>query len=738
MLNGHLLNKLFEDINNDLYQKWYAEIWGNPELFKSFLKHAGTQSQKTFALDIIRYINSTTAFSMPQSAFASLIEVEHQGDDFGWINQEHAVHSINVYICAIYLFFFYRPIRDQLLQYFNRLTNGNNEYESPLEEAVGEIIYCIRTAALYHDLGYTLERTVDLAGQFKPESGISTDDLLIYQLIDQEIIYDIVKRAVSGYLFAHIALSQTAEKLDLQLKRKNWIIDSSRWRTTTDNSVINGNELKALLNKHFSDMSALARIHSWSGLKHIARYISQDNILTVVNNSEFQPIILYYHLAGKRIIFCNDSVETPEDLLTRIETMDFEELASLNISVRYFIRQQALPLPDGICHLSDSFEYIAEQCQKRFSSDFSLLFCEKDIPNLLYKISQWIEKKVPFTFLIPVSTPLEHYESKINSADNALITKLYQDHATKIINSQTMDVLNAEHQIARLGKHFLAEVESKNFISDLYSDYSKISNSDPDKSCDSQLKELIGMVFGYVSKNAIDRSPIIELLNKKANWQPYVMFHGLEKDRFATSSRIQQLYKELEENATALGLTLEQIMKYKSQYNYYDHGIVSAGLLVEGYGVFSTIMEKLGSHPFFRNVWQTPRNWKALSDEFHLSCAISESIFAVLLHNIYVKTPNNKYGLEFIHDSNVNAMSYFLAFCDTLQFWDRDKIFDPAKLRQPENTYYGKDFEMDIWEDRIRITCLRRNTKDQICSKLKSLDDFLRDASGMIIVQERV
>ena len=108
------------------------------------------------------------------------------------------------------------------------------------------------------------------------------------------------------------------------------------------------------------------------------------------------------------------------------------------------------------------------------------------------------------------------------------------------------------------------------------------------------------------------------------------------------------------------------------------------------------------------------------------------------MHNIYVKSKANPNGLKFIQDSSVNAMSYFLAFCDSMQFWDRDKLFDPARQRQPENTYYGKDFDIDICKNKIRICCRTVGVKEQIQAKLRGMDEFLRDAGSMIEIVESV
>lgn len=273
MVNDYLLHKLFVDSKkDDLYEKWFPQIWGCPELFENFLRLASTQSQKTVAQDIVRQMSSISTFSIPQSTFANLVEVEHQGDDWGWINQDHAVHSVNVYICGIYLFFFYQPLKQQLLHYFIKL-GGKSQHESPIDEAIRTAIQCIRIAALYHDVGYVLERTVNPKGYFDAKSGMPLDDLLVYEMLEQEVLYEISKKAISHVLFTQAMIGQSQDKLTDELAKNNWIQDKTYWMQLQSNESIRGDKVKAELNS-MADMVELKYICSWEGMKYLVPYLS--------------------------------------------------------------------------------------------------------------------------------------------------------------------------------------------------------------------------------------------------------------------------------------------------------------------------------------------------------------------------------------------------------------------------------------------------------------------------------
>ena len=735
MVNDYLLQKLFVDTQKDsVYEKWFAKIWGCPELFESFLKLASTQSQKTVAQDIVRQMSSLSSFTIPQSVFANLVEVEHQGDDWGWINQDHAVHSVNVYICGIYLFFFYQPLKQQLLRYFLKL-GGKSQHEAPIDEAISTAIQCIRIAALYHDVGYVLERTVNPKGYFDAKSGMPLDDLMAYEMFEQEVLYEIAKKAISRVLFAQAMIGQSRDKLTNELVKNNWIQDGTQWMQLQLGVSMRGDEVKAALNS-MADTVELKYISSWEGMKYLIPYLSCEDVLVIVKDSELRPVAICHGLHSNPMVYYRKNLQMDREMLSHIGELKPIELNKYGVTLTYYIRNTDVPLPRELHHLKESIVQISRHCRNRFSSNFELLFDEDTIPQLLYKISEWIERKVPLDCLCGATSKHRTHQKEI---DNQLITRLYHERAAKVLNGQKMEVLDPESQVEKLGEAFLEEIQKTEFLSDLYQAYNRISNTDPDTTCDDQLRECVVIVYGTLQeivKLGKQRNPVIEVNKGGKSKDRKVTFRGLDKNRFNGIVSVEQLFQRLEHNLSALGLKWEDIESYKPYHNFYDHGKVSAGLLIEGYGIYSSVMEKMGDSAFFRCVWQTPEDMQALNKKYELSTEIVEAIFAVLMHNIWVNSDSNPSGLKFIHDLSVNAMSYYLAFCDTLQFWDRDKLFDPAKQRQPEATYYGKDFDIGIDKNRIIVRCRTDGVKDRLSSKLRGMDDFLKDANSMLKVVE--
>lgn len=117
-----------------------------------------------------------------------------------------------------------------------------------------------------------------------------------------------------------------------------------------------------------------------------------------------------------------------------------------------------------------------------------------------------------------------------------------------------------------------------------------------------------------------------------------------------------------------------------------------------------------------------------------VSNAVEEACFSILLHNIYIYDIHHPYGIAYEQNVRINAFSYFSAFCDSLQFWDRPKLIDLAKTSQPKDTYNGRDFDIRIDGNKIYVLCRTTDARETLQQKIKSLDSFLRNASKMVYV----
>ena len=104
-----------------------------------------------------------------------------------------------------------------------------------------------------------------------------------------------------------------------------------------------------------------------------------------------------------------------------------------------------------------------------------------------------------------------------------------------------------------------------------------------------------------------------------------------------------------------------------------------------------------------------------------------------MLHNVSVRTEKNQ-GIEYMQDISINPFSYFCAFCDNLQLWDRRKLINPAYTKLPGNRYYGEEFDVNIEDSKVRIFCRTSDICELILKKRNALNTYLKDAAFLIDV----
>lgn len=113
----------------------------------------------------------------------------------------------------------------------------------------------------------------------------------------------------------------------------------------------------------------------------------------------------------------------------------------------------------------------------------------------------------------------------------------------------------------------------------------------------------------------------------------------------------------------------------------------------------------------------------------------SDTIFSILLHNIYTKNAAPSYGINYKQNIDKNPFSYFCAFCDTIQKWNRPKQIDFSKLDMLENHYLDNNFDMTINNGKIKFICQSKQTGD-LRKSLISMEDFLPGSINLIKISE--
>ena len=113
----------------------------------------------------------------------------------------------------------------------------------------------------------------------------------------------------------------------------------------------------------------------------------------------------------------------------------------------------------------------------------------------------------------------------------------------------------------------------------------------------------------------------------------------------------------------------------------------------------------------------------------------SKVLFSILIHNVYTKK-SKEYGIDYKHNIDVDAFSYFCALMDSLQKWGRPKQLDWAVVDLPKNHLLGNDYDIKFTEHNIIINCSTSVAGD-MRNDVNALEQYLPGASHIIKLEEK-
>ena len=113
---------------------------------------------------------------------------------------------------------------------------------------------------------------------------------------------------------------------------------------------------------------------------------------------------------------------------------------------------------------------------------------------------------------------------------------------------------------------------------------------------------------------------------------------------------------------------------------------------------------------------------------------ISQVIFSILLHNVWVKSDVTPYGLQYKQSLFIDAFSYFSAFCDNIQIWDRAQLIDLSKSFPRDRFYSSQQFDIFVKDNQICLVCETSDGEKFMHRRITSMDEYLEDASKLIRV----
>lgn len=699
IIDKHFYSDLFQEkkvgLHNNMYLLLFDTIWPSVDNFKSFLQSSDSSLKIEYAKKIYDSCTFVNNLFLPPFTVLNVLSDQYQNFETNsekYVPQDHFIHSINLYILGIYLFFNSKTLNIKLMQ--------TNE-ETSIFEQIKKFIMQWQIFSLYHDVGYFFE-----------DKDILDKDLTIYNNIYYHTIHYIIIKHISKTITFKFLVDKANNRFNVDTI--NYTLDS--WYDNISNSKIEKQELKNILNS-FSSSVCIDSIYNDEELGAILPLIKDHEYLIVVYDQFGSCVSFIIRKSLSIKSFYSNRLNVKEEIIADGFLNTINEKFSLKF---YFKGLEDINLwkeaIDEILLIRD----VDSQFPKEIESYLSMSIA--GFRDLSYLVYQWIIKSLPLDNYKEETLYRKNYSSYLKCS---LIQKI-TDIVNETLSSSGLEYVTNDNiiEFMKLFKSGFSIKKMHSLSNDIINDAAKeyeihygtthnfseyyremIRQIYRNQSVSNKLTEL---KFLNVDKSGISASPFTH--NKNDKLHESLFYH------------ITCLAKELQ-------VDIQELIKYKNPYAPLDHGIVSAGFL---YQISAYIID-------IKNLCEKTSNklilgWDASyksNDDFVKFC--SECIFSILLHNVYSKKSNYEYGVNYCNNLNINAFCYFCAFCDTIQKWGRPKKLDLSQSQLPINNYLEDEFDIIIKNDHIAIKCLEINISN-VKKMLQDSETFLWGISKLIEV----
>lgn len=699
-IDKQFYSELFDEkvvkINNRIYIMLFDKIWPRAENFMSFLTSSEPSLKIKYAKEIYKSFTCISDIFLP--SFSMLNVLNDQYFDFDeknskYVPQDHFIHSIYTYILGIYLYFNSDKINKKFLKY-------GCDYD--FYTSTKEFIFKWQLFALYHDIGYFFE-----------SGNLSNKNIEEYVNIFEVLIRNVISNHITRTLLFKTYLEKASSRFE----------KDCLYQPTTSWYDINENR------------TSVAEVE-----KNIERYLGAIT-LECIKNDEDLEFFLSSLSSNEYLVAVYDEFGSCESLIIR-EGLNVKKIFSKSISISkkifvsktlntfihgYVFKYYFIDIDDNKFwdRFIDNPLVMTNVCSKlplALLSDVSL--SDDKVTDILLKINDWLSDL--FT-CDPTEEQLQYhkkinecfYESLVNQIVNYTNKFIEDNHDEKMVNNKEDDNNKRDKLVKKLCKFLWGSrgglleattLESKDLYNqrfatthDIIAYFSEVCT---------QLNK---------NKNLSISKKSLEIFNSSV-----IDYKNIQYFKYDLNNPFHaELFKLINKSCDSLNISYDVLIKYQSPYAKIDHGIISANLLFQAVCFLNDIRTNDGSSLMLNSFYD---------DKNRILRLTSDTIFAILLHNIYSKK-YVQYGIDYCHNIDINPFSYFCALCDTLQIWGRSKKRNLAKTDLPNLNYLEDEFNITISDGRIIISCLKQNINKTV-RRIRESESFLPGISKLIEVNE--
>ena len=733
-LNKRLLSELFlqkeVSCSQKEYKQLYYKIWPCEEYFKEFLLCSNTDLKIEYAKKIYASLRAFDDIFLPEFIVNNVLELQFSklvDNVDAYVPQDHFIHCITLYITGIYLFFNAPILHKKLLL--------KATMKKPLYDRIASFIWKWRLFAFYHDVGYYYESNIDAQGYTIPRV---MDQIKGYDTFFIQILFEYVTRSVARTLTTISLVKNTTVTFNLDIFPS---VSTVVWEDE-NSSEYDTNKLYQEL-KYFEGSKVVDGPQFEAILANFSRILDNQEYLILILDEEELIVGLvakYKHKAEKIYLAQNSQINLTrtyygadsKQLLQKLDSKYEWKCCICNINDIIFDH-----IPLEYKDLAKKFDL---KLPRSLQTALSYMTSAYDVSQCYFKVYQWLSSKAG-SFLNAGKQISEHevFQEQSHKIYMKVINDFLSLHIEKFVKNWSGELDKLESLLPQIGK----DIGKKDVVNQLSKDIREavIQQYDKEDSIHHDIYEYYKQTYFKLLREKVYSKSFPACVTKVYSLNDTLeglQLFKIDKDEkiqhnlfsHGTNGFAKKLYDLLQDHARALDVTIQDLTAFSWDHSNCDHGLISAGILFQAI-VFA---QQLVSENTIQTAW-CGNNAQRKSLEGACPEDYSDVVFAILLHNVYTKKFAPEHGVDYHHNVNKDAFSFFCAFCDTLQKWNRPKQIDYSKSGLPINHYLGEKFDITCRNGKIYLRC---STQDAalIRDSLVKEDLFLPGIRNIVEIVE--
>lgn len=722
-INDMLWRVLFKERNVDLCMMTFNDlhhiIFPCINMFDGFLHADTTEKMVASAKEISSNILFSTCVSPSPTVYQGLINAESNypaTDKSEFVSQDHVVHSVNVYLLGIFLFFNHQLLHDRVYESFKR---DLCEVDENVEKmATMQFIDSWKVFAFCHDIGYPFEKLTNLDGDVRQQA---KEMFEFYRNFGIELKYDRIMRSTAILMFTTIicdrsqrTLQDLLQKCKIEWRNYSWIgVESEKLNKS------------GFPQSGWADYYRLYSIYSNDDLNCLYPFITKEDIVIVVRNSEDTIVGLQFdNSIGLTTLMLNNGLEIKH----------FASDVSSGFTCEFYCKNpnkvlQGSSIKYNMVRFSSAERWIqvaTSFCEPEISiMENNKMDCRNTVHRIYSKLRECLDSQ-------DASSNYDVVRER-HLGSQPKMTKIVLDSLKEVLQGIKESKTDYEANFDAIGDTIRQSLEDEEFFNRTIREIS--SKLNPAQERQYTVWNILHSTFTQ-NWDGRKSTEIPTLFSAEVIGDQYICacrpleYCGSKSAAFVNMH--ERLIESLKSYLGDLGILpsgkdMTFFTRYTHKKTKFDHGIMGTHILL-----YTAALQEYftNSRGFKICSLNSSRQLKAPNPDK----AIIESLGAILVHNIYTGRYKEMTGISYLLTLDEHPLAYFGAFCDALQIWDRHHSVDQSRRILTNFNPSRSHVALEVHGKNIVLTCETDNSRKTGDNQRDNLEQFLKCGASLLKV----